>query len=95
MQEEKLGLELAPAPSVEGEGNKGVAIVGVVPAGKAADLGMAEGDVILKAGGKTVSTPREFKDALDAARSAGRKFTLLLVRHGQSEVYLAVPVATG
>ncbi len=91
----KLGLELAPADEVEGAGSKGVAIVSVDPGGKAASLGMEPGDVILKAGGKTVSTPSEFKDALDAANSAGRKFALVLLRHNGHEAYVAVPVAAG
>ena len=90
-----LGLELAPAGDVEGEGNKGVAIVGVEPGGEAASLGMAAGDVILKAGGKAVSTPPEFSDALDAAKSAGRKFALVLLKHGENEIYVAVPVSAG
>ncbi len=94
-QVEKLGLELAPARDVEGEGNKGVAIVGVQPGSEAASLGMTTGDVILKAGGRNVSTPPEFKDALDAAKSAGRKFALVLLKHGQNEIYVAVPVSTG
>ncbi len=94
-QVERLGLELAPARDVEGEGNKGVAIVGVQPGGEAASLGMAPGDIILKAGGKNVSTPPEVKDALEAAKSAGRKFTLVLLKHGQTEIYVAVPVSAG
>jgi serine protease Do len=94
-QADELGLELAPARDVEGEGDKGVAIVGVEPGGEAANLGMAAGDVILKAGGKTVSTPPEFSDALGAAKSAGRKFALVLLKHGENEIYVAVPVSAG
>jgi serine protease Do len=94
-QSDKLGLELAPAAEVQGEGSKGVAIVSIDPAGEAASLGMAPGDVILKAGGKTISTPQEFREALDAAKSAGRKHTLVLLKHGQNEIYVAVPVAAG
>ena len=94
-QTDKLGLELAPADDVEGEGSKGVAIVSIDPAGEAASLGMAAGDVILKAGGKTISTPQEFRDALDAAKSAGHKHTLLLLKHGKNEIYVPVPVAAG
>jgi serine protease Do len=91
----KLGLELAPADEVEGAGGKGVAVVSVEPGGEAASLGMAPGDVILKAGGKSVSTPPEVKDALEEARVAGRKHTLVLLRHGKSEIYIAVPVSAG
>lgn len=94
-QADTLGLELAPASDIEGEGGKGVAIVSIDPAGEAASLGMSAGDVILKVGGKTISTPHEFKDALDAAKAAGRKHTLVLMKHGQNEIYVAVPVAAG
>jgi serine protease Do len=94
-QADVLGLELAPASEVEGEGGNGVAIVSINPAGEAAGLGMTAGDVILKVGGKTISTPREFKAAIDAAKSAGRKHTLVLLRHGQNEIYVAVPVTAG
>ncbi len=92
---EKLGLELAPASEVEGEGGNGVAIVAVDPAGEAAGLGIAPGDVILKAGGKAVSTPSEFKQALEAAKSAGRAHALVLLRHRNNEIYIAVPVSAG
>ncbi len=94
-QVDKLGLELAPARDVEGEGSKGVSVVAVQPGGEAANLGMAPGDVILKAGGKNVSTPPEFKDALEAAKSAGRQFALVLLKRGQNEIYVAVPVSAG
>ncbi len=94
-QVERLGLELAPANEVEGEGSKGLAIVGVEPGSEAASLGMAEGDVILKAGGKNVSTPSEFKDALDAAKADGRSHALVLLQHQKNTIYVAVPVSAG
>ncbi len=94
-QDEKLGLALAPAQDVEGAGDKGVAVVGVQPGGTAADLGMAEGDVILKADGKSISTPSEFKNALEGAKAAGHGHALVLLKHKKNEVYLAVPVSTG
>lgn len=92
---ENLGLELAPADEVEGAGDKGVAVLAVEPGGEAANLGMAPGDVILKAGGKNVSTPPDFKDALEQAHAAGRKHILVLLRHGKNEIYVAVPVSAG
>ena len=91
----KLGLELVPAYEAEGAGSEGLLIAGVEPGSEAANLGLTEGDVILKAGGKTVSTPGELRDALEAAKAAGRKFALLLVRHRQNEIYVAVPVSAG
>ena len=61
----KLGLRLAPAASVEGAGNEGVAVLGVDPGSEAADAGISAGDVILKAGGTTLSS------AAGPATSAG------------------------
>jgi serine protease Do len=78
-----------------GGGARGVAIIGVEPGRKAASLGMAAGDVILKAGGKAVSTPEDFKSALDGAKSAGRKFALTLVKHEKDVTYFAVPATAG
>ncbi len=94
-QVERLGLELAPANEVEGGGGEGLAIVGVAPGSEAAGLGLAEGDVILKAGGKAVSTPTEFKEALQAAKAAGRSHALVLLRHDRNQIYVAVPVSAG
>jgi serine protease Do len=94
-QMDRLGLALAPAQDVEGAGSSGLAVIGVEPGSQAASLGMAEGDVILKAGGKPISTPSEFKDALRSAKEAGRSHALVLLKHENNEVYIAVPVATG
>ncbi len=94
-QVEKLGLALAPADEVQGAGEEGVAVVGVQPGGKAAALGIAEGDIILKAGGKKVSTPSEFKEALQDAKAAGKSHALILLKHKKNELYVAVPVSAG
>ena len=69
----KLGLRLAPAASVEGAGNEGVAVLGVDPGSEAADAGLSAGDVILKAGGKTISSAEDLQQALAQARSSGKK----------------------
>jgi serine protease Do len=92
---EKLGLALAPAREIEGAGSHGLAVVGVEPGSEAASLGMNEGDVILKAGGKAVSTPSEFKAALRSAKEAGHSHALVLLKHENNELYVAVPVAAG
>lgn len=94
-RDEKLGLDLEPAWQIGGEGEKGLAIVGVEPGGQGANLGISAGDVILKAGGKNISTAPEFRQALNAAKSAGKKYALVLLKHGGNELYLAVPVSAG
>ena len=61
-------------------------------AGRAADLGLKTGDVLLKAGGKDLTEPQDLISALAEAKSAGRKSALVLFRHGKTEAFLAVPV---
>lgn len=88
-----LGLTVAPAAAVEGAGDKGLAIVGVDPNGKAAELGFQEGDIILKAGNKSISSPEDLASALSAAKAAGRKNALVMIKRDQSDRYVPVPVA--
>ena len=90
-----LGLLVAPAADVEGAGDKGLAVVGVDPNGAAAELGFQQGDVILKAGGKIVSTAGDLTAAISEAKAAGRKNTLVMVKRDQASRYVAVPVAAG
>jgi serine protease Do len=90
-----LGLSVEPASEVEGAGSKGLAVVNVDPNSKAAELGFQEGDIILKAGDKTLSRPEDLTSAMDAAKAAGRKNALFLVKRDQTDRYVAVPVAVG
>jgi S1-C subfamily serine protease len=58
----KLGLKLAPALDTVGAENhgverRGVIVIGIDPTGRAADLGIEAGDIILEIGGKTVQMP--------------------------------------
>ena len=89
----KLGLYLAPASQVEGAGSQGVVVVNVDPSGVAADKGLQQGDVILDAGGKAVSTPDEVSTAVDAARKAGKHTILMRVRGADATRYVALPIA--
>ncbi|QTC91411.1 Do family serine endopeptidase [Brevundimonas goettingensis] len=57
----------------------GLVVTEVAPRSKAGELGMPAGTVITKAFGRTVTTPQEFKAAVDAARAAGRTHVLLSV----------------
>ena len=50
-------------------------------------------DVILDAGGKTVSTPKELSAAVGEARKAGKHTILMRVRSAQATRYVALPVA--
>jgi serine protease Do len=86
-----LGLTVAPAAEVDGAGDRGLAIVGVDPNGKAAELGFQQGDVILKAGNKSVSSPGDLTTAMSEAKAAGHKNTLIMLKRDQSNRYVAVP----
>ena len=90
-----LGITVAPAGSVRGVGAAGLAILSIDPDGAVADLGFAPGDVIVKAGGRDVSSVVDLERAMADARSSGRRHTLLLVKRDTSERYVAVPVAAG
>jgi serine protease Do len=70
-------------------------VLEVDPDGKAAELSIAAGDVILSASGKSLSSPEELVRILGEAGSTGKGHSLLLVRHDKTERYVAVPVAVG
>ncbi len=91
----KLGLTVAPAPEIDGAGNDGLAILRVDPAGKAAELGFAAGDVIVKAGAQQVDRVADLNQAIQAAAAKGKTNVLLLVRRGENQRYVAVPVTVG
>ena len=90
----RLGLQLAPA-SRTGAGDEGVAVVNVDPDGPAAAKGIAEGDVILDVGGRSVSTPAEVASGIEAARADGKKAVLMRVKsaNGTRFVAIALPKA--
>ena len=92
-QVDSLGLFVAPATDVEGAGERGLAIIGVDPNGKAAELGFQQGDIILKAGNTTVSRPEDLAAAISAAKAAGRKNTLVMVKRDKASLYVALPAA--
>ena len=84
---EGLGLKLAPA-----DDGAGVKITGVDPSGTAADSGLKPGDVILEVAGQEVHSPADIRDVL---KSSGKKRVLMLVRSGDSQRFLALPVGKG
>jgi serine protease Do len=88
-----LGLTIAPAADVEGAGAKGLVVVGVDPNGKAAELGFQQGDIVLKAGNRTISSPGDLTAAISEAAATGRKNTLVMVKRDKAQHYVAVPVA--
>jgi serine protease Do len=88
-----LGLTVVPATRIEGAGEKGLAVVGVDPNGKAAELGFKQGDIILKAGNRDMSSFADLTAAMSEAAAGGRKNTLVMIKRDQAQHYVAVPTA--
>ena len=72
-------------------GQDGVLVTDVDPDSAAADKGLKEGDLILEVAGKSVSRPSEVAQAIDAAKSDGKKSVLMRVKSGEGEHFLALP----
>jgi serine protease Do len=82
-----LGLKLGPA-----EDGAGVKIVEVAPNSVAAQQGLKAGDIILEVAGTDVNGPADVQEALKAG---GKSRVLMLVRSGESQRFLALPLARG
>jgi serine protease Do len=90
----KLGLSVAPASTVSGAGNEGMAVTSVDPDGLAASAGIETGDVILKVGGRAVSSGSDLRKALSDAAAKGRNKALTLIKHGDNQRYVVLPATT-
>lgn len=90
-----LGIKVAPASEVSADENKGVAVVSVDPSGKAAEAGLAEGDIILKVGDEAVNGAQDLRRALSDANKAGRKNALALVKRNGDQRFIALPASVG
>ncbi len=86
----RLGLQLAPAKSVDGAGNEGAVVTGVDPNGLAAEQGLRTGDIILKVGDKEIVAPKDVREGLEAAKAANRKAVLLQVKNRQGVRFVAI-----
>jgi serine protease Do len=80
-----LGLQLAPDP------DGGLLVQGVSPNSDAADKGVQQGDVILRAGLRRVESSADLSAAVTAAEAAGRTSVPLLVARAGQRFY--VPLA--
>ncbi len=89
---EGLGLSLAPASEFSGAGNEGVVIVEVDPDSKAAQKGLKAGDIILKVAGVTVHKPGDVAEGVRKARKKQRKAVDMLVRSGDRQRFIAIPL---
>jgi serine protease Do len=86
----KLGITVTP----QHDGN-GVTVSKVDPDGAAADRGLKNGDVILEAGGRKVTTAVNLRNAIEAAEKSGRHYVLLHLKTCNEAKFVAVPVDRG
>jgi serine protease Do len=91
----ELGIRVASASDVNADESAGLAVLAVEPGSKAADAGLAEGDIILKVGEENVNRPDDLKRALTDASKAGRKNALALVKRNGDQRFVALPAKVG
>nr|WP_089880810.1 DegQ family serine endoprotease [Citreimonas salinaria] len=95
---EALGMTLSPLYDeirLElglSEDQDGLAVVAVDETSEAFEKGLQVGDVITEAGQTSVETLAGFEEQVEAAREAGRKSILLLVRRGGDPRFVALSV---
>lgn len=92
------GLQLTPTTKslneVAGQNElaQGLIAVAVAPGSPGEARGMAVGDIIVAVGGKQLVSPQQFSEAVNAARTLGRRNLLITVLHGRNIVWLALPI---
>jgi serine protease Do len=91
-QTTRLGLSVAPAARVLGIGEEGLAVLHVDPNGKAAEVGLRAGDIILRIGSNEVASPDDLRKTLEEAGRQNRDHVLALVRRNDREMFIALPL---
>ncbi len=71
----------------------GVVVLEVEESSQAAEKGLRPGDVIVEVSQNPVHVPKDVVDRIEAARDAGRRSILLLVRSGGSGRFVALTLA--
>jgi serine protease Do len=87
-----LGLKFAAAAQTPGSKSQGVVVIGIDPEGRAADLGIKAGDIIVEVSGNAVRTPHDISTALNEALSRGSQAALMRLKSGNTLRFIAVPV---
>lgn len=99
-KEDRVGLSLKsldPKTAKDlglSENTSGVVIVGVKPGSPAAETGLRPGDVLTKANGAPVGTPEDLKTQIANAREAGKKSVLALVKRGDNQRFVVIPIGS-
>lgn len=77
-----------------GDGAEGLVVQDVAEDSEAFDKGLRAGDLITEAGQEPVATVADLEERIEAARDAGRKSLLLLVRRGGDPRFVALSLET-
>ncbi len=91
-QGEDLGLtlrELSPEEKAR-IGEEGLLVVSVVPGSPASRSGLRPGDLIISVNYKRVKTVRDFYRMIDNLKDMGKRKALLLVKRGDTNLYLVL-----
>jgi serine protease Do len=89
-----LTPEIARSLKLTDASLRGVVVASVNPSSDAGQKGLQQGDVILSINQRATRTPDEVAAAVAAARSAGRRSVLLLVKRGNTPpIYVGVDLA--
>ena len=95
-QEKSLGIEMTSLTDdirtqlgLPNDAN-GVAIVSVSEDSDAFEKGLRKGDIIAEVGQTAVENPKDVANAIHAAKDAGRKSVLFLVRRGGNPRFVAL-----
>jgi serine protease Do len=86
-----LGLALAPRD----RGGPGAVVAQVQPDSVAATQGLQPGDIILRAGDRAVSGPRDVAEAVGAARRDNKPAIALQIEREGGRAFLALPLKAG
>ncbi|MEM7438433.1 MAG: DegQ family serine endoprotease [Pseudomonadota bacterium] len=92
MRLSNLTGELRDRLGVSGDA-KGVVVLTIDEASDAFDKGIRQGDLIVEVGQKPVDSAQSAVDALSAAKEAGRKSVLLLIRRDGNPRFVALSLA--
>jgi len=74
------------------EGVHGVAVVAVAAGTRAAEKGIAPGDVIVEVGNEAVATPDDVRVRIERAKEHTRKAVLFLVNRRSQQRFVALPL---
>jgi serine protease Do len=76
-------------------GSEGLVVQDVDVESEAYEKGLRAGDIIAEAGQQAISTPADLEERIEAARDAGRRSLLLLVRRGGEPRFVALSLDQG